>query len=587
MTRHRREKWRLLKLWRREDRWILAIVALALLLRVIYLLQARGQLYFNNFADSLYYRWWAQRIVEGQSDPQVFFQGPLYPYMMAFFYRIFGPSPEVVLWLQVLLGSASCGLIYLLGRLAFGRTVGLLAALMGALYAVEIFYEGALLMTTTLYFLNLLLLVSIFWALRGKSWCLWIVPGLLLGLSALGRANVLFFLPFLILGIFLLGNDRRGRGVRGVPAMLAVFLGLLVVITPVTVRNLVVGHDLVLITSNLGLNFFVGNNPDAPGYYEKPKGLDFSVDLSGSKIAMVLTGRELKPSEVSRFWLQRALNFVKARPGAFLRLTLVKFWLFWNAYEIPQAEDFNFFKRFASVLRWPLLGFFVLGPLGLLGMSLSLRQWREAYFLLTFVLSLMAVTVLFFVLARYRLQVCPVLMVFAAYALVWLWGRLRAKKVLHLAFALLVLTPMVMLLNRPHPALNPARDQARAHTFLAKYHWIVEDDLQKASHELEQGLSSDPHLGETYLQLAKLRLEQDRVNETFDLWRKAVRMDSLVSAAHLNVGNLYAQMGMWDMAIREYEAEIRSSPYNVEAYEALSRALEEKARIGEGKLPPK
>ena len=228
--------------------------------------------------------------------------------------------------------------------------------------------------------------------------------------------------------MYLLSRGGGQREIRWVWASVAVFLGVFVVIIPVTVHNVLVGDDLVLMTSNLGLNFFVGNNPDARGYYEKPKGMDFDTDSSGSKIAMFLTGRTLKPSEVSRFWFQRALAFMKAQPRAFLRLTLNKLLFFWNAYEIPQAEDFHFFKRFTPLLRRPLLSFSVLGPLGLLGMALSLGRWRKTYFLLAFVFSLMAVTVLFFVLARFRIQVCAVLMVFAAHALVWMWRSIRTGK---------------------------------------------------------------------------------------------------------------------------------------------------------------
>ena len=562
---------------RRDGRWVLAIVILALAVRVIYLLQAREHLFFNDFSDSLYYHKWAQDIVRGQPGPAVFYMGPLYPYLLAFFYKIFGAQPQVVLWFQVLLGSAGCGLIYLLGRMVFGRAVGLLAALMGALYAVEIFYEGALLMTTTLYVLNLLLLVSIFWALRRKSWFVWIVPGLLLGLSALGRANVLAFLPLLILGIFLLVRDRGKKGVRWVPAALAVFLGVLLVIAPVVVRNAVVGHDLVLITSNLGLNFFVGNNPDAPGYYDQSP-LDLSTDLYGAKITRILSGKELKPSGVSRFWLQRSLAFVRSQPGAFLRLTMNKFLFFWNAYEIPQYEHLDFFKRFAPILRWPLLGFSVLGPLGLLGMALSLGRWQRAYFLLAFVLSIMVATVLFFVLSRLRLQVCSVLMIFAAHALVWLWGRLRAREIRQLAVAVLALIPLAVLVNWPHPALNPARDLAGSHTFLGQHFWKG-GDLQGASREYERAIVVCPQLGEAYVHLANLRGVQGRVEETLALYKKVLQVDPRISAVHLNLGNLFALRGMLDEAISEYRVEIRSSPYDVKAYEALLKALKERERL--------
>ena len=563
--------------------WVLVIAILALALRVVYLLQAREHLYFNGFSDSLYYHEWAQRIIQGKPGLQVFYMGPLYPYLLAFFYRIFGPRPEAVLWFQVLLGSASCILIYHLGRMVFGRKVGLLAALMGALYAVEIFYESALLMAVTLYTLNLLLLTSIFWALQRKRWFLWIIPGLLLGFSALGRANVLSFLPFLMLGVYLL---VRARGERGGRSSLAVFLGVFLVLAPVAVHNVAVGHDLVLITSNFGLNFFVGNNPDAPGYYEPPKGLDLSRDLYGAKIAGVYMGRRLKPSEVSRFWFQKALAFVRAQPGAFLRLMVNKFLFFWNGYEIPQAEHLNFFKKFAPVLSWPLLGFSVLGPLGLLGMALGLGSWRKTYFLLTFVLSLMGTTILFFVLSRLRLQVCSVLMVFAAYALVWLWGRLRARQIRQLAVAVLALVSLTLLVNWPHPGLNPARDLAQSQSFLA-LHLQQKGDLEGASREYEGAVSTYPRLGNIYVDLATLRLEQGQAHEALNLYKKALQVDPQVSGVHLNLGRFYAQQGLWNQAIAEFRAEIKASPYDLKALEDLYRALQEREKLRGGQPPEK
>ena len=86
--------------------WLPAILTLGLGLRILYLLQARDHLYFNAFSDSLYYHSWALRLIEGQPGPQVFYLGPLYPYLLALFYTIFGPYVELFLWFQVLLGTA-------------------------------------------------------------------------------------------------------------------------------------------------------------------------------------------------------------------------------------------------------------------------------------------------------------------------------------------------------------------------------------------------------------------------------------------------------------------------------------------------
>jgi tetratricopeptide (TPR) repeat protein len=259
-------------------------------------------------------------------------------------------------------------------------------------------------------------------------------------------------------------------------------------------------------------------------------------------------------------------------------LTLDKFLLLLNAYEIPQAENFAFFKKFIPMFTWPLLSFSILGPLGLLGLSISLGRWKNVYFLLSYVLSIMVGTALFFVLSRFRIQICSAFMVFAAFSIVWLWEKLRARQWRPLAMAVAALLFFAFIVHRPHPALNPARDEARARTYLAKYHWFVEKDLRKAEAELHLALEADSLLGDTYLYLAKLRLEEGRIQETFQLWRKAVQMDPEVSGAHLNVGNLYRQMGWWDKAIDEYRQEIMISPYSYDAYLALSEVMAEKEK---------
>jgi tetratricopeptide (TPR) repeat protein len=579
LTRHRREKRRFLELWRREGRWILAIVALALIVRAVYLLQVRGHLFFNGYADSQFYHQWARHIVEGDAEPKTFYMGPLYAHLMSFFYRLFGPHPHVVLWFQVLLGSVSCGLIYILARLTFDRRVGLLAALMGVFYAVEIFYEGALLMATLLYALYLTLLIVLFFALRGEKGIFWILPGLLLGLAALGRANVLLYLPVLLVGIFLLASRAKGGRVGAIPAALCLVLGVVAVILPVTVRNYVVEKDLVLISSNFGMNFFIGNNPDARAYYEKPRGLDLNEDQDGAKLAQMLAQRKLKPSEVSSFWLRRGLSFISAQPAAFFKLTLSKILLFWNAYEAPQVENFDFFRRFSSLLRLPLLNFALLGPLGLLGMALSLSRWKEVFFPLTFILTMMVSTVFFFVLSRLRLPICAPLMVFASFAIIWIWQRLKERKIRQAAVSCLLLGVFFLMVNWSHPAISRPRDLAKAYNTLAFHFWDRAEYAQ-AIKQLRQAMGTDPSYGASYCNLATLYYEHGDVEKALNLIREALQMDPLCPRAHFNLGNYFASHQMWNEAIAEYQAEIGSNPYHLASYRYLSQVLLEKQRSG-------
>ena len=552
--------------------WLLAILILALGLRVVYLLQARGHLFFNAFSDSLYYHSWALRIIEGQPGPQVFYMGPLYPYLLAFWYTLAGPYVEVFLWFQVLLGTAGCGLLYLLGRRVGGPAVGLLAALMGAIYRVEIFYEGLLLMATMLFILHLLLLLAVYWALRGRRSYRWAVCGLLLGLAAIGRSNILIFFPFLAVAVLLPGGGERiGRGSR-TRSVTALFLGLLVVVFPMAAHNYLAGGDVVPITSNLGMNFFIGNHIRATGYYVKPKGLDLSEDIYGIKIANLHAGRSLKPSEVSRFWFRRGLDFVRTHPGTTIRLLIRKILFFWNAYEIPQVEDVRFLGRFVPLLRWPLLGFSVLGPLGLLGLFLSLGRWRHFFPLLSFVLAYTLGTVPFFVISRLRLQICPVLMVFAAVALVWIWGQVRSRRRRLLSAALAALAALAILVNWPLASLDRARHMAQSHRFYA-LHLSTLDRLPEAAGEYQRAIEIDPALADSYVDLAALRMDQGDPEAALELYRQALQADPEVSGVHLNLGNMFARQGLWDRAVDQFRKETKNSPYSFTAYESLYRAM--------------
>ena len=91
-------------------RWFAAIVIAALVIRSIHLLQVQDRLFFNYFSDFQFFSAWARDILQGRPDPPVYFFGPLYPYLLALLWGLFGQSQAVVLWFQVLLGSLSCPL---------------------------------------------------------------------------------------------------------------------------------------------------------------------------------------------------------------------------------------------------------------------------------------------------------------------------------------------------------------------------------------------------------------------------------------------------------------------------------------------
>ena len=94
--------------------------------------------------------------------------------------------------------------------------------------------------------------------------------------------------------------------------------------------------------------------------------------------------------------------------------------ILWNVREVEDADDFYLYQRWSWLLR--ILGwlnhFGMLAPLAAMGVVMTWRQWRQLW-LLYFLLGTLAFSVaLFYVFARYRLPLVPLLAIFAGAGLV-------------------------------------------------------------------------------------------------------------------------------------------------------------------------
>jgi len=124
----------------------LVVFAVALLVRLVHVWQMRGSPFFSLLmGDSRGYDEWAQRIAGGEwLGHEVFYQAPLYPYLLGVIYAVAGRHLLLVRFVQASIGSASCALLALAGARLFSRRAGLVAGLMLALYAPAIFFDGLL-----------------------------------------------------------------------------------------------------------------------------------------------------------------------------------------------------------------------------------------------------------------------------------------------------------------------------------------------------------------------------------------------------------------------------------------------------------
>ena len=99
--------------------WGAAIAAVALVLRVLHIVQAQANdpVFRVPQLDMLYHHQWATAVSTGvQFVHGAFLRAPLYPHLIGTLYILFGPNPLAARLFQSLLGSASCVLVYLLAR---------------------------------------------------------------------------------------------------------------------------------------------------------------------------------------------------------------------------------------------------------------------------------------------------------------------------------------------------------------------------------------------------------------------------------------------------------------------------------------
>lgn len=564
--------------FRLRSSWVLlaAVLLLGFALRVVHAFDA-VQLPYNYISDASRYFEWAEKILGGRDPSLVYHQSPLYPHFLALVFSLFGASVKAVLLVQAVLGTTSCFLVFLLSRAVFSSDrIGVLAAFLMAVNGPSIFYDGIMDMASLVMLFCLLSVLLVLKALEHGRWWLWVLAGLLLGISALTRGVALFFLPFLALFILVrLGREswkdgtRQARAlfchclVKGALPVTLVVLSALLSLSPATIRNYVKGGDFVLIATHYGIAFFEGNNPRANGQYTEPPGLDSLSDFDGTAIAEYLEGRSLAPSGVARFWLKESWKFISDRPLAALRLLARKAAYFWNHYEIPNYENYYLGKQYSKVLMLPLVTFGVLGALGLLGMALALRSrnWRAAL-VVVFVLSYMTPVVLCLVVGRYLVSIAPFIAMFASYAAFSLFSSFQGGEYRRLAVKSAGAAACALLVFFPVPGLNATRDYADGLNNIGTL-FLMAGKEQEAYRIYKTAIRHDPDLEGPYNNLARLLTDKNRTAEALVQLEKALAAHPDWHFTRMNLGVICSRLGLQERARQYFAAAYPHLPYSI------------------------
>lgn len=337
------------------------------------------------------------------------FRPPLFPFLWGLVYPWTGGWFTPIRLAHAVLSALTCVLVFFVGKRLLDRHSALLGALLCAFYPAQI-WHGVNLMTEPLFIFFLVLTVLLLFILQDRPRTpIAFAAGVTAALGVLSRSVLIGFVPLCVLWV-----ARKGR--RAFP-LAAVFLaGFLCAMTPWWVRNWQIFHRFVLTTTDGGHGFLIGNNErsrsDPRGVYV-PERWDFAREAIHDEIAL------------QQRLYQQGLRFIAAHPGEWALLAIDKFCRFWRFY--PHAEFVG--SRNAIIYG---VSYTMVFPFIVAGIILSFRAMPERRGLFTLIYILICymtgIHMIFIAVMRYREPLMPFLLCFAGYAMVRLWGYVRALR---------------------------------------------------------------------------------------------------------------------------------------------------------------
>ena len=552
-----------------------AIFATALLVRLVHV-WLLGDSPFADLllGDSAGYDRWARELAAGDwLGSDVFYQAPLYPYLLGVIYTVLGSDVAVVRVCQAMLGAGSAVLLAAAGGRFFSPRVGIAAGFVLALYAPAIFVDATLQKSVADVFLLAALLWLLSRTLEGAPGAgSWIGAGALLGALCLTRENALILVA--ALGIWLWLERRERHDWLRQAALVAAGVGLL--LAPVAVRNGVVGGEWHLTTSQFGPNFYIGNNAEADGAYRALRygrgDAAFERD-DATALAEAAVGRDLTPAGVSRYWVGRAFDDIAAAPGRWLGLLVRKTALTFNAVEVVDTESQYAHAEHSLPLAatgW-LTHFGLLSPLAAIGIAATWPH-RRRLLPLYLMLGLYAASVIgFYVFARYRYPLAPFLVLFAAAGGDHLVRVARRTATLPHA-PLVAAAAIACAVGANWPLLSKDHMRAASYNNLATA-YRERGDLPRAIELYRTALSLDPNYAQAHSNIGSALAASGEPDRAIEHYREAIAADPDTGDLRFNYGNALLAANHYAEAAEQFGFAVRAWPEDAEAHNNLGIAL--------------
>jgi len=553
------------------------IFALALIVRLVVLSRFGHSAYFApTSGDMKFYADWGQRIAAGQwTDFHAFYGLPGYPFLLGGIFALGSFSPYTIAALQTLSEAGIAALLYQIAAWAFP---GFRARVIGALAALGwIFFQPAqafsLLMMPTTW--AVLAFWGVFaWSVRTESrspWRPWIALGVLVGVAATLVATVLLVLPIPIAAA--VRNLRKPGAIFAAVACL--LAGVAAGTSPCWFHNYFLAREPVFLSAHGGVNYWIGNNPDANGYPKMTPGLRASQEglmEDSIRIAEAAAGHPLSRAEVSRFWSAKANGYIREHPGQWLALMSAKLRNFWSATQYDDLSVINPLWEEGVLTRGLRFGW--VAVLALPGFALAWRRSPHSRWIVAGVALAMVALLPVFVTERYRLIAVPGLLLLGACGIAELgealasrrWGRAGVWLGAGAAAFALVHLPQ----NEPKPEWLDAYNSGR--------NALQTGNLTSARAKLEQACALAPQNADILSALGSCWLRENDFPKAREYYRRALQSNPQTLSALNNLALVEMEDGHWAEAQTLLIAALRIAPNDPNVRELAARCARQLER---------